>query len=137
MSEEASWWVDANVLLRFLTGDPPELAERAARLLEGAERDGVPLRIHSVMVAETVWVLQSFYGYSKGEISDALVPLLEHPALRVEGAGSVLGALRTMASSNIDFADALLAGLARSRGAGVVSFDRDFRKLEVEWREPG
>ena len=137
MSEEASWWVDANVLLRFLTGDPPELAERAARLLEGAETDGVPLRIHSVMVAETVWVLQSFYGYSKGEISDALVPLLEHPALRVEGAGSVLGALRTMASSNIDFADALLAGLARSRGAGVVSFDRDFRKLEVEWREPG
>ena len=137
MSEEASWWVDANVLLRFLTGDPPELAERAARLLEGAETDGVPLRIHSVMVAETVWVLQSFYGYSKGEISDALVPLLEHPALRVEGAGSVLGALRTMASSNIDFADALLAGLARSRGAGVVSFDRDFRKFEVEWREPG
>jgi predicted nucleic-acid-binding protein len=89
------------------------------------------------MVAETMWVRQSFYGYSKGEISDALVPLLEQPALRDEGAGIVLEALRTMASSNIDFADALLAGLARSRGAGVVSFDGDFRKLEVEWREPG
>jgi len=137
LSEEASWWVDANVLLRFLTGDPPELARRASRLLEGAERDGVPLRVHSVVVAETVWVLQSFYGYSKGEISDALVPLLEHPALRVEGAGIVLGALKTMVSGNVDFADALLAGTARSRGAGVVSFDKDFRKLEIEWRESG
>ncbi len=137
MSEGASWWVDANVLLRFLTGDPPELAGRASRSLERAERDGPPLRVHSVVVAETVWVLQSFYGYSKGEISDALVPLLEHPALRVEGAGVVLGALRTMASNNVDFADALLAGTARSQGAGVVSFDGDFRKLDIEWREPG
>ncbi len=136
MSEEASWWVDANVLLRFLTGDPPELAGRASRLLEGAERDGAPLRVHSVIVAETVWVLQSFYGYSKGEISAALVPLLEHPALRVEGARIVLGALENMASSNVDFADALLAETAHTRGEGVVSFDGDFRKLDAEWREP-
>jgi len=137
LSEEASCWVDANVLLRFLTGDPPELAGRASRLLEGAERDGLPLRVHPVVVAETVWVLQSFYGYPKGEISAALVPLLEHPALRVEGARIVLEALETMASGNVDFADALLAETARSRGEGVVSFDKDFRKLEVEWREPG
>ena len=137
MSEETSWWVDANVLLRFLTGDPPELAGRASELLEKAERAGVPLRVHSVIVAEIVWVLQSFYGYSRGEISGVLVPLLEHPALRVEGAKTVVRALEIMASSNVDFADALLAGTARSHGEGVASFDRDFRKLDVEWREPG
>jgi predicted nucleic-acid-binding protein len=137
LSREAAWWVDANVLLRFLTGDPPELAGRASGLLEGAERDGVPLRVHSVVVAETVWVLESFYGYSKGEISGALIPLLEHPALRVEGARAVIGALQTMASSNVDFADALLAATARSHGEGVASFGNDFRKLDVEWREPG
>lgn len=136
MSEEASWWVDANVLLRFLTGDPPELAGRASGLLEEAERGGVPLRVHSVVVAETVWVLQSFYGYSKGEISGALTPLLEHPALRVEGAGTVIRALEAMASTNVDFADALLAATARSRGEGIASFDKDFRKLDVQWREP-
>lgn len=136
MSEEPFWWVDANVLLRFLTGDPPELAGRASRLLEGGERGGVPLRVHSVVVAETVRVLQSFYGYSKGEISDVLIPLLEHPALKTEGAGIVIQALETMAESNVDFADALLAATARSRNEGVSSFDKDFRKLGVEWREP-
>ncbi|QIN81311.1 PIN domain-containing protein [Rubrobacter tropicus] len=136
MSEEASWWVDANVLLRFLTNDPPELAERASRLLEKAERDKVPLRVHSVVVAEIVWVLQSFYGRSKGEISGALIPLLEHRALRPESAGDVIRALETMTSSNVDFADALLAGTARSQGGGVASFDKDFRKLDVQWREP-
>lgn len=137
MSRETAWWVDANVLLRFLTGDPPELAGRASRLLEEAERDGVPLRVHSVVVAETVWVLQSFYGYSKGEISGALIPLLEHPALRVEGTRTVIGALEAMASNNVDFVDVLLAATARSHGEGVASFDNDFRRLDVEWHGPG
>ncbi len=136
MSEEASWWVDANVLLRFLTGDPPELAKRAAGLLEAAEKDGIPLRVHPVVVAETVWVLQSFYGYSKGEISGALIPLLEQPALRVESSRTVIRTLEVMASSNVDFADALLAETARSHREGVVSFDKDFRKLDVQWRDP-
>ncbi|HEV8045231.1 MAG TPA: type II toxin-antitoxin system VapC family toxin [Rubrobacter sp.] len=136
MSREVSWWLDANVLLRFLTGSPPELAGRAARLLEEAQRGEVSLRVHSVVVAETVWVLESFYGYSKEEISDVLIALVEQPALRVEGAKTVVRALATMAEGNMDFADALLAETARSRGEGVVSFDRDFRKLDVEWREP-
>jgi predicted nucleic acid-binding protein len=136
LSEEAPSWVDANVLLRFLTGDPPELAARATGLLEKAEQSGVPLRVHSVVVAETVWVLQSFYGYSRDEISGALVPLLEQPALRVEGARVVTQALETMATSNVDFADALLATTARSHREAVASFDKDFRKLEVEWRDP-
>lgn len=137
MSGETSRWVDANVLLRFLTGDPPTLADRASALLEEAEQIGTPLRVHSVVVAEIVRVLQSFYEYPKQEVSDALVSLLGHPALKVEGARVVIGALRTMAESNVDFADALLAATANSRNGSVVSFDKDFRKLGVEWRGPG
>ncbi len=94
------------------------------------------LRVHHV-VAETVWVLESFYEYSKEDISGALIPLLEQPALRVEGARTVVRALETMTANNVDFADALLAETARARGEGVASFDRDFRKLDVEWCEPG
>ena len=94
-------------------------------------------RVHSVVVAETVWVLESFHEYSKAEISDALIPLLEQPALRVEGARTVVRALEVMAESNLDFVDALLAETARSRAEGVASFDTDFRKLDIAWHEPG
>jgi predicted nucleic acid-binding protein len=123
------------VLLRFLTGSPPELAERAAKLLEKAQRGEISLRVHSV-VAETVWVLGSFYEYSREEISGVLVPLLEQPTLRVEGARTVVRALEAMAENNVDFVDALLAETARSRGEAIASFDKDFGKLGVEWREP-
>ena len=137
MNRQTPLWLDANVLLRFLTGSPPELAGRAMRLLEEAQRGEITLRVHSVVVAETVWVLESFYEYSKAEISGALVPLLEQPALRVEGARTVVRALEVMAENNMDFADALLAETARSRAEGVASFDKDFRKLDIAWHEPG
>jgi predicted nucleic acid-binding protein len=136
LSGEGTCWPDANVLLRFLTGSPPELAERAAGLLGRAQRGEVSLRVHPVVVAETVWVLGSFYEYSKREICDTLVALLEQPALRVEGARTVVRALGTRAECNVDFADTLLAETASSRGEAVVCFDRDLRKLDVEWREP-
>ena len=48
----------------------------------------------------------------------------------------MLEALETMASSNVDFTGALLAETARSRGEGIVLFDKDFCRLETEWREP-
>lgn len=128
--------MDANVLLRFLTDEPPELAARAATLLEGVQRGELSLKVHSVVVAETVWVLQSYYGYSKQEISGALVPLLVDHGLKVEGLRTVTGALESMAEKNVDFVDALLAQTARSRGEGVASFDADFLKLGVGWHEP-
>jgi predicted nucleic-acid-binding protein len=130
------YWVDANVLVRFLTDDPPEMAERAMRLLERVQRGGIRVKIHAVVVAETVWVLDSFYGYSRDRIADTIVPLLEDHGLRVEEPKIVIGALHRMAQSNVDFADALLAETALTRAEGVVSFDKDFRKLGVDLHEP-
>jgi predicted nucleic acid-binding protein len=136
LSNGGVYWMDANVLLRFLTDEPPELAARAAKLLEGAQRGELSLKVHSAVVAETVWVLQSFYEYSKQEISGVLVPLLIDHGLKVEGMRTVTAALESMAEKNVDFVDALLAQTARSRGEGVASFDADFRRLAVGWHEP-
>jgi predicted nucleic acid-binding protein len=108
------------------------MSERAARLLERAQRREVVLRVHAIVVAEVVWVLQSFYGYSRAEISGALIPLLEDHGLRVEEGRAVIQALTSMAAANIDFADALLAERARMGGEAIASFDRDFEKLGVD-----
>ena len=53
-------WIDANVVLRFITGDPPEMAARALELMARAENGEVCLRLPHLVVAETVWVLSSF-----------------------------------------------------------------------------
>jgi predicted nucleic acid-binding protein len=129
-------WIDANILLRLLTGDPPEMAERAVRLAQKAERGEVTLKLLPIVVAEVSWVLNSFYGYSRSEIAQVLIPLMTTEGLLVENVDQVIAALKQMASVNVDFLDAYLAEIARKEGEAVVSFDRDFRCLGIPWLEP-
>lgn len=130
-------WVDANVLIRLLIDDPPEMSARAAEVAARAETGELRLRIAPLVLAETVWVLLSFYGYSRERVAEALIALLRADGVQAEEGRLVLAALESMASSNVDFVDAYLAELARSKGEAVCSFDRDFARLDVEWMLPG
>ncbi|MBW4477639.1 MAG: type II toxin-antitoxin system VapC family toxin [Tolypothrix brevis GSE-NOS-MK-07-07A] len=130
------FWVDANVLLRFLTGEPPELAERALRLIQRAEQGEINLKLSPIVVAEIVWVLSSFYRYSRTQIAEVLLPLIASDGISCDEIQQVTAALSLMASANVDFLDAYLAEIARYTGESVVSFDRDFRRLGINWVEP-
>jgi predicted nucleic acid-binding protein len=129
-------WVDANVLLRFLTKKPLEMAERAKGVLERGERGELTLKVHTLSVAETVWVLESSYGYDKNRIAAELTALLDTDALEADDMQIIVSALQSMASHSVDFADAYLAVLATEREDQVVSFDKDFRKLDARTIEP-
>ncbi|MBD2578643.1 PIN domain-containing protein [Oscillatoria sp. FACHB-1406] len=129
-------WVDANILLRLLTGEPPELAQRALRLVQRAERGEVTLRLSPMVVAEIIWVLSSFYRYSRTEIAEVLLPLIVAEGIIAEQAEQTIAAIERMAAVNVDFMDAFLAEVARKEGGAVASFDRDFRRLEIPWLEP-
>ncbi|MFM6354512.1 MAG: hypothetical protein ACKPH7_00825 [Planktothrix sp.] len=41
----SNYWVDANILLRFITNDPLDLAERSARFLQKAEQGEITLKV--------------------------------------------------------------------------------------------
>jgi predicted nucleic acid-binding protein len=130
-------WVDANVLLRLITNDPTDLAERATQLALRAEQGEVTLRVSPLVVAEIVWVLNSFYKYSRAEVTETLIPLLISEGILLVESAQVIAALEQMASVNVDFIDAYLAEVSRREGEAVVSFDRDFKRLNTSWVEPG
>lgn len=129
--------VDANVLLRFLTGEPEGLAERAARLMRRAEEGEVLLILSSLVVAEVVWVLKSFYRRSATEIAHVLIPLLSAEGLEVKDREILVGALELARDKNVDYADAVLALEALRNGEAVCTFDEtDFRRLPATWISP-
>lgn len=133
----SSVWVDANVLLRLLTNDPPAMAEKAAVTAARAEQGELILRVSPLVVAEVVWVLLSFYGHPKRLVADTLIALLLAEGVQAEDRELVIAALEEMAMANVDFIDAHLAQVARARGEAVCSFDKDFRRLNVEVVAPG
>jgi len=130
-------WIDANVILRFITGDPPALAAKALELMTSAEKGEVGLRLSHLVLAEVVWVLSSFYKYTKTEIAEILISFICADGIYTENPELLMQALKDMAEKNVDFVDAFLAALARTRKETISSFDNDFQKLNVNWVVPG
>jgi len=129
-------WVDADVILRFLTGDPPEMAAKTLELMEHAEKGDIGLRLSHLVIAEIVWVLSSFYKHNKSQIAETLISFLSADGIYTENSTLLVQALQDMAEKNVDFADAYLAALARAQKESVCSFENDFEKLDVSWFTP-
>lgn len=118
--------LDTSVIVRYLTGDPPRLAARAARIIDGEKA----LAVTGVVIAETAFVLSSVYGVPRMALVDRLLELLQKENIAVLhlDKGAVLQALLLCRPSNrISFADAMVWAAARSVGAeAVYSFDERF-----------
>jgi len=132
-------YVDTNVLLRFLTGDPEELAQRARLLFQAVDSGRVRLVLEDAVLAELVWVLESFYGQPADQVTRTLLDLLVHDGIECRDKGLLVQALVLHADQRVDFADALVAAAMQQGGQKVIySFDRHFDPLPgITRREPG
>jgi predicted nucleic acid-binding protein len=131
--------IDSNVILRYLTKNPPKMAEAALRTLDDAQNGKISLLLTPLTVAEVVWVLESFYGHSKAEIAETMGQFLFCDGLEVEDLNLIIEALTLYQGKNLDFADAFLAAIAFRRGPqAVYSFDEHFNRIPGITRlEPG
>lgn len=129
-----SAFVDTNVLVRHLTGDPPAMAERTTAYLRG-ERE---LFLTDLVVAETVYVLESFYEAPRGQVAQAVRSLLALDAVVAVDPALLLRAIEVYETERIDFAESYLVACAESTDVSrIASFDRSLDRVEtVERIEP-
>lgn len=121
-------FVDTNVLVRHLTGDPPELAARATSYL-AAERE---LLLTDLVLAETVYVLESFYEAPRNQIAQAMRSLVAFDSIVSVDSALLLRAIEVYETDRIDFAEAYLVACAESTGVGrVASFDRSIDRVKT------
>ena len=127
-------FVDTNVLIRHLTGDPPAQARKATAVLRDAER---LLGAH-VVFAECVFVLESFYEAPRAQVATAMRALLAMPTMSFTDQPVLLRALEVYEQDRLHFAEAQLVAAAEASGVGrVLSFDRALKRAaSIEWREP-
>ena len=127
-------FIDTNVLVRHLTGDPPRLARRATAALASAER----LLLTDLVLAECVYVLESFYEVERSQIAQAMRAAIALPAMETLDEAALLRALEVYELERLDFAEAYLVAQAEATGgAEILSFDRTIdRVASVTRREP-
>lgn len=128
-------FVDTNVLIRHLTGEPPEMASRATRYLAGADE----LLLPDLILAEVAYVLESFYETPRTQVATTLRAVLAFPAIRVVDADLLQRAVEVYEVHRLDFADAYLVASAERTGISVIaSFDRSIDRVStVRREEPG
>lgn len=107
------------MVVRYLTGDPPELADRAAQVIDAVDTLGVT----DIVLAETAYVLTSVYRVSRAIVVDHLIAFVQKKNIATVGLdkGAVLQALLLCRpSGRVSFADAMVWAAAQSSGVRVV-----------------
>ena len=125
-------WLDTNVVVRFLTRCPIELAERADRLLSKAQAGEIAFRLTPIVVAEIVGVLKTVYGLGTAEIATGVSALLQADGILADQRDTLLAALDLMLEQRVAFPDAFVAVSARQADEPVCTFDRGFNRLGVD-----
>ena len=128
--------MDANVVLRLVTGKPEAQARASAALMARADAGEVRLRLCPLVVAEVVWVLTSAFSLAPADVASVLTSFLASGGLIVDE-GRLLASALDLMVNKVDFVDAYLAIKARLSGDPVASFDSDFDRLGVERVAPG
>lgn len=126
-----SAFVDTNILVRHLTGDPAEMAARATAFLAGAEE----LLLTDLILAETIYVLESFYKAPRTQIADAMRSLVAMDSIVAIDPAMLLRAIEIYEVDRIDFAEAYLVAQAESTGIrAVASFDKSIGRVKTVTR---
>lgn len=128
--------LDANVILRFVLDDHPDLYARAAALFGRATSGELQLLIPTAILAECVDTLKSFYKLGRAEIARGLLAVLSLPGVSALEESAMREALRLFGERSVDFADAYLAALGLMLDLPVATFDRDIGKLGAGTLDP-
>jgi predicted nucleic acid-binding protein len=128
----AGSFVDANVVIPYLSGHDSELMSRARSVIEVEDQ-----RVISVgVLLETAWVLRRIYGYRGRDIATAMRELLSRANIEIaelpkETVMTMVERWRVGRIGSIG--DALIAASMASHGAErIYSFDRRFPR-DLGW----
>jgi predicted nucleic-acid-binding protein len=116
--------VDTNVLLRIFVADTPKQTAAVRRLIDGAREQSVLVFVSSLVLAELCWALKSIYRWHKRDMLEALQAILDNEVFLVAERDAAEIALDTWRTGKADFADYMIAAIARHAGAATTyTFD--------------
>jgi predicted nucleic acid-binding protein len=120
--------VDANIILRYLLADHPQLSAQAKSLFLKAEEGKVKLYCDEIVIAEVIWVLSSLYKTPKGEIVSQLEIILSQNWTINPRKNLILESLNLYSSSSLSYIDCWLLKLSEIENLRLETFDRKLRK---------
>jgi predicted nucleic-acid-binding protein len=117
--------IDTNLLVRYLTDDEPQKAKAVDTLLNSAQKGEIKILIPSIVIAELVWVLESFYRMIADDITGLVEAICNTPGVDVQDKSVIKAALKIYRDKKVDLIDAWIIEFAKAKGVKkIYTFDK-------------
>lgn len=120
--------LDTNVLVHFVLGDNKAQKNMAIEWFRQATLGERTIVVKPAIVAEAVYVLESFYKQTREDIASVMLPFLAMPVLVVEDRMSLLKLWGDYMSGH-HFIDSYLAACSRTEKSELLTFDKGLLSL--------
>lgn len=121
--------VDTNLIVRYLVQDREKQAKAAGKLFDACDRGEVTVVLLPAVLAECIFVLESFYRHPRADIASVLSRFISSPGVEIDEVTVQLDALDRFKKTKAHFVDCLIAATAPAEDLPVASFDHDFHKF--------
>jgi uncharacterized protein len=134
-----SYFIDTNVFLRAIIQTDQKVFLECVEFFSLIKTHKIQAWTSSVVLAEVVWTMKSFYGSDKSEIVKALLSINNHKSIRMTENYDYQASIEIFKRFNVKYIDAQIASIKeiQDKEMTVVSYDRDFDRIGVKREEPG
>lgn len=121
--------LDTNIILRYLLADNEELSVKAKKYFIQAEAGKYKLYLDEVILAETIWVLGSYYEQDKKKIVPVVRKLVNQDWIVMGKKTLCNQALETWLREDVSYIDSWVYSLSREKGVELETFDAKLVRL--------
>jgi len=119
--------IDTNVLLRYLVGDVDKHQQQATKWFKEAQQGKRKLRLSTIVIAETCFVLESFYKQERNSIANTLEVIISQKWITITDRKILLN-LFGYYREGLHFVDSYLISWAKNNNESILSFDKQLLK---------
>ena len=124
-------FIDTNIFIKFLVNDIPQKADACEKIFKNAVARKETLFTTEMVIAEIIWVLESYYELSQLEVQEKVEKILNTPNLICPNKDLILNALTIYVEKNIDYIDAYNALILKNKGiTELYSYDKHYDRMD-------
>lgn len=133
------YFIDSNIFLRTIVKENESQYLACKLVFESIKRNKFQAVTCNLVLAEVVWVLQSYYRKTRKQIIEALRAIINLRGLEIVRKQDYHLTLDLYERFGVKYIDAAIASIeAVQQGKWpVITYDKDFDKLGVIRKEPG
>lgn len=133
-----TYFIDSNIFLRILVKENEKVFKECFLILNLIRQNKIKAFTSTLVLSEIEWVLEGFYKFSKEEIIKGLYSILKLKNLKIIDKFNSGLAIEIYKKFPVKFIDALIASNPQiyQKKVIVISYDKDFDKINVIRKEP-